>query len=123
MPNSDGIKTTGLIKQKLPDTEIIILTISDNEEFFLNAIKAGAKGYLLKGVGIIEIIEAIKLVANGEATVSPIMATRLLEQFRDNTRNNNAKNSFYELSAREKEVLKLTAKVPVTRNCCQSVYQ
>ena len=56
---------------------------------FLSAIKAGAKGYLLKGVGIMEIVDAIKLVANGEATVSPTMAIRLLEQFRDNGKDNN----------------------------------
>lgn len=110
MPNSDGIKTTSLIKQKLPKTEIIILTISDNEEVFLNAIKAGAKGYLLKGVGIMEIVEAIKQVAGGEATVSPSMASRLLEHFRDNAREGNGKKGSYDLSVREKEVLKLTAK-------------
>jgi two-component system, NarL family, nitrate/nitrite response regulator NarL len=109
MPNCDGIKTTSLIKQKLPQTEIIILTISDNEDVFLNAIKAGAKGYLLKGVGIMEIVEAIKLVANGEAMVSPIMATRLLDQFRESGKDNYNKKGYYELSEREKEVLKLTA--------------
>jgi two-component system, NarL family, response regulator NreC len=109
MPNSDGINATSLIKQRLPKTEIIILTISDNEEIFLNAIKAGAKGYLLKGVGILEIVEAIKQVSHGEATVSPSMASRLLEQVRDNRKDNNGKRSFYELSLREKEVLKLTA--------------
>jgi DNA-binding NarL/FixJ family response regulator len=109
MPNSDGVKTTGLIKQKLPRTEIIILTISDNEDVFLSAIKAGAKGYLLKGVGIMEIVDAIKLVANGEATVSPSMASRLLDQFRNNGKDSSGRKGFYELSVREKEVLKLTA--------------
>ena len=109
MPNSDGIKTTSLIKQKWPQTKIIILTISDNEDIFMNAIKAGAKGYLLKGVGVLEIVEAIKLVANGEAMVSPVMAARLLEQFRENSKDGYSKKGFYELSEREKEVLKLTA--------------
>lgn len=109
MPESDGIKTTLSIKQKLPQTEIIILTISDNEEIFLNAIKAGAKGYLLKGVGILEIVEAIKQVNKGQATVSPSMATHLLEHFRD-SKDNNHRKGFYELSLREKEVLKLTAR-------------
>jgi DNA-binding NarL/FixJ family response regulator len=109
MPNSDGVKTTSQIKQKLPHTEIIILTISDNEDVFLSAIKAGAKGYLLKGVGIMEIVDAIKLVKNGEATVSPSMASRLLDQFRNNGKDSNGKKGFCELSVREKEVLKLTA--------------
>jgi DNA-binding NarL/FixJ family response regulator len=108
MPNSDGIQATSLIKQKLPETDIIILTISDNENVFFNAIKAGAKGYLLKGVGVMEIVDAIKQVANGEATVSPSMASRLLAQFCDNG-NGNGRKGYYELSVREKEVLKLTA--------------
>jgi DNA-binding NarL/FixJ family response regulator len=108
MPHSDGIKSTSLIKQRLPKTEIIVLTISDNNEVFLNAIKAGAKGYLLKGVGVMEIVDAIKQVASGEATVSPVMATRLLEQVRDNSKEH-IKKGYYELSLREKEVLKLTA--------------
>lgn len=109
MPNNDGVKSTALIKQKLPRTEIIILTISDSEEVFLNAIKAGAKGYLLKGVGILEIVDAIKRVAHGEATVSPTMASRLLEQFRDSGKDSNGKKALNGLSVREKEVLKLTA--------------
>jgi two-component system NarL family response regulator len=109
MPDGDGIQTTTAIKQKLPKTEIIILTISDNEDILLRAIKAGAKGYLLKGVGIQEIVEAIKQVKNGEATVSPSMAARLLEQFREN-KNYGNKKRYYELSLREKEVLKLTAR-------------
>lgn len=109
MPNSDGIKTTSIIKQKSPNTEIMILTISDNEDIFLSAIKAGAKGYLLKGVGIMEIVDAIKLVVKGEATVSPTMAARLLEQFRNNGKENSGKKGLNELSIREKEVLKLTA--------------
>lgn len=108
MPSSDGIKTTTLIKQKLPKTEVIVLTISDSEEIFLSAIKSGAKGYLLKGVGVMEIVDAIKHVANGEATVSPSMAARLLEKFRDNN-GNNGKKGYYDLSVREKEVLRLTA--------------
>jgi DNA-binding NarL/FixJ family response regulator len=109
MPNSDGIQTTSLIKQKLPSTEVIILTISDNDEIFLNAIRAGAKGYLLKGVGVMEIVDAIKLVVKGEATVSPAMASKLLERFRGNGKDNNLKHQLNGLSVREKEVLKLTA--------------
>jgi DNA-binding NarL/FixJ family response regulator len=108
MPNNDGIKSTSLIKQKLPHSEIIILTISDSEDVFLNAIKAGAKGYLLKGVGILEIVDAIKRVAHGEATVSPSMASRLLMQFRESGKDS-SKKLFNDLSVREKEVLRLTA--------------
>jgi DNA-binding NarL/FixJ family response regulator len=110
MPNSDGVNSTALIKQKLPKTEIIILTISDNEDVFLNAIKAGAKGYLLKGVGIMEIVESIKNVANGQAAVSPSMATRLVNQFLDNGKDNAGKTGLNTLSVREKEVLRHTAR-------------
>jgi len=108
MPNSDGIKATSIIKQRLPNTEIIILTISDSEDVFMSAIKAGARGYLLKGAGVVEIVESIRQVASGEAMISPIMAARLLEQVRG-TGKENKRRSYYELSTREKEVLRLTA--------------
>lgn len=122
MPNSDGIQTTSLIKQRLPGTEVIILTISDNDEIFLNAIKAGAKGYLLKGGGITEIVDAIKLVVKGEATVSPTMAAKLLERFRGNGKDNNGKHELNELSVREKEVLKLTAQGSSNKEIAASLF-
>jgi DNA-binding NarL/FixJ family response regulator len=121
IPEDDGVTATSLIKQKLPGTEVIVLTISDNEDVFLNAIRAGAKGYLLKGVGIIEIVEAIKSVARGQATVSPVMAARLLDQLRGNDRNKPEKG-LYKLSIREKEVLKLTARGSSNKEIAADLY-
>ena len=112
MPGIDGIKVTSCIRQKLPTTEVIVLTFSDSEDTFLSAIKAGAKGYLLKGVGILDIIEAIKMVASEQATVSPVLVNRLLEQFRSD---NKGKKDHHELSSREKEILKLTRDQPIKR--------
>ena len=122
MPNGDGVKATGLIKQRLPQTEVIILTISENENIFFTAIRAGAKGYLLKGAGVNEIVEAIKRVAAGEATFSPAIAARLLEHFREATRNKSGKNGLYELSTREKEVLRLTARGSSNKEIAASLY-
>jgi DNA-binding NarL/FixJ family response regulator len=122
MPDGDGITTTMSIKQKLPGTEIIILTISDSEDIFLNAIKAGAKGYLLKGIGLMEIVDAIKQVNRGEAIVSPNMAARLLEQFRENNKGNHTKSKFCDLSVREKEVLRLVARGSSNKEIAANLY-
>jgi DNA-binding NarL/FixJ family response regulator len=119
MPGIDGIKAASCIKQKLPTTKVIVLTFSDSEEVFLSAIKAGAKGYLLKGVGIIEIIEAIKRVACGQAAVSPALANKLLDQIRSSKRD---KKEFHELSSREKEILKLTAKGSSNKEIAADLY-
>lgn len=109
MPESDGISTTTLINQKWPSTKIIILTISDNEDDFQKAIKAGAKGYLLKGTGIVEIVEAIKAVAKGQTTVTPSMISRFIKnQLFDSGQVKNSKKGLNELSVREKEVLRHT---------------
>jgi two-component system NarL family response regulator len=97
----------------------MVLTFSDSEEVFLSAIKAGAKGYLLKGVGILEIIEAIKMVASGQATVSPSLANRLLDQIRGSKR---GKKEFHELSSREKEILKMTAQGSSNKEIAADLY-
>jgi two-component system, NarL family, response regulator NreC len=119
MQGTDGIAATSWIKYNLPNTEVIVLTVSDSDDVFLNAIKAGAKGYILKGVGILEIIEAIKMVAIGQATISPIMADRLLEQIR---RSGKDKKGYHELSMREKEVLKLTARGSSNKEIAADLY-
>jgi len=109
LPECDGLKTTAYIKQKLPETEVIILTVSGSEELFLQAMQAGAKGYLLKGAGITEIIETVKMVARGNMMVSPLMAGKLMERLREKEPGKMEKG-LPKLSSREKEILKLTAK-------------
>jgi len=108
MPGGDGIAATMALQQKLPQAKVLIVTVSAKDEDLFAAIKAGAKGYLLKSVGVKELIDSIKLVAKGEAIVSPSMAVRLLDEFKQAGKEKPEKE-LGGLSLREQEVLQLVA--------------
>ena len=82
MPECSGIEATGLIRNQGFSGGILLLTVSDRDEDFFAALKAGGDGYLLKDIEPEEIVLAISHVAKREAIISPVMATRLLNEFR-----------------------------------------
>lgn len=108
MRGGDGIETTTQLRQSNPNIGVLILSMSDSEDDLFRAIKAGAKGYLLKNVGLNEIIDSIKQVARGDAVLSPAMAVKLMQEFRETNREN-ARKDFFNLSPRECEILQLAA--------------
>ena len=81
MPKMDGVMATKEIKTKYPDVKIIILTTFDDDEFVFSALKYGASGYLLKGVSMDELYEAIHTVNNGGAMINPDIATKVFKLF------------------------------------------
>jgi len=81
MPHMGGIEATRAIRHLFPTTRIIVLTISDEEDDLLGAVKAGANGYLLKEVSIEEVADAVRAVYQGYSLLSPSLAARLLEEF------------------------------------------
>jgi len=101
MPGCDGLEATAALAHHLPQTRVLILTVSDREEDLFQAVRFGARGYLLKSASIDEIVAAIRRVAEGEAILSPYIAGKLLDQFRREQSPNAS------LSARETEVLAL----------------
>jgi len=108
MPQGCGVESTAAIHEILPQTKVLVLTVSDKDEDLFAAIKAGAKGYLLKSAELDELVDAIRRVAKDEAIVSPVMASRLLEEFKQPGRRKR-ENGLDKLSPREREVLKLVA--------------
>lgn len=82
LPRMSGIDVTREVKAKCPKVEILIFTIFDEEDKVLEAVKAGASGYLLKGASADRIIEAIKEVRLGGTVIQPNLARRLLKHFR-----------------------------------------
>lgn len=112
MPRCNGLEATRLIKRELPDVNVIILTVSEKDEDLFAAVKAGAKGYLLKNAEFEELVRAIEAVAGGAAVVSPSMAVKLLNEFaavaaKDSLRTRAEGTA---LTERETEVLQLLAK-------------
>ncbi len=81
MPNLDGIGATRRIRQALPTSRIIMLTVSDDEDDLFEAIKAGANGYLLKEVSIEEVADTVRVVMAGASLLSPAMAAKLVNEF------------------------------------------
>lgn len=117
LPRMSGIDVTREVKAKVPQVEILIFTIFDEEDKVLEAVKAGASGYLLKGTPADRIIEAIKEVKSGGTVIQPNLARRLLRHFRVPEAPDAAppeapagEPEVKPLSEREKEILQLIAK-------------
>ena len=107
MPGIDGVEATRLLKQRSPRSQVIVLTSYHEDEHIFPAIRAGALSYLLKGVGLDELTEAVRKAAKGEATLHPHVAARLVQEIHGASQE---KASLYQtLSEREREVLRLIA--------------
>jgi len=81
MPGLNGIEATRQIRKVCPQTRIIMLTVSDKDADLFGALKAGARGYLLKNAEAQQVLEAIHHVAAGEAILPPTLAARVLDEF------------------------------------------
>ena len=81
MPRLDGVSCTKIIKEGYPDIKIIILTTFDDDEYVFNALKYGASGYLLKGISMDSLVEAINTVYKGQAMINPDIASKVLKFF------------------------------------------
>jgi DNA-binding NarL/FixJ family response regulator len=81
MPGLNGIEATRRIRAACPAAQIIMLTVSDKDADLFGALKAGARGYLLKNAEAAQVLEAIHRVAHGEAFLPPILAARVLDEF------------------------------------------
>jgi NarL family two-component system response regulator LiaR len=107
MPKLNGIEATKQIKAHLPSTAILILTAYDYDQYIFALLEAGAAGYLLKGVQVREVIDAIRAVYAGESVLHPVVARRVIDRMVSPAKN---KTEVAEpLSEREMEVLKLAA--------------
>jgi len=104
MPELDGIEATRQIVQASPHTGVLVLTMMEDDD----SVRAGARGYLLKGAGRAELTRAIQAVSRGEAIYSPAIAQRIIGYF-SRTESRGGGSVFPELTDREREVLDLIA--------------
>lgn len=110
MPGCDGIEATRKIKQFLPNTIIVMLTVRDDEEKLFGALKNGAQGYLLKNIRSVDMLHMLRGALQGDLVIPPHLAGRMLEEFRRLSHLASSDPSeALDLSAREREVLGLVA--------------
>jgi DNA-binding NarL/FixJ family response regulator len=108
MPDLNGVEATRRIVRDSPHIRVLVVTMFEDDSSVLAAMRAGARGYLLKGATHSEMARAIRAVGEGEAIFSPAIAARLMEFF-ENFRPAAMPQVFPELSDREREVLDLIA--------------
>ncbi|HEX5837663.1 MAG TPA: response regulator transcription factor [Anaerolineales bacterium] len=110
MPGLNGIQATARILEKQPQTRIVMLTMLEDDASVFHAMRAGARGYLLKGADPQEVLSVIRAVAEGQALFGPAIAERLLNYFKElGTKPSLPRpgTDFQELTERELEVLRL----------------
>ncbi|MDM5332423.1 response regulator transcription factor [Ureibacillus composti] len=115
MPGKNGVEATADLLVEFPEAKVIMLSIHDDESYVTHALKSGALGYMLKEMDADEIVEAIKVVANGGSYLHPKVTKNLVAEFRRLSEHENKGNfhqteirrPFHLLTKRECEVLQL----------------
>ena len=107
MPGVDGVEATRRLRTSVPETAVLLLTMYDDDDTVLTAMRAGARGYLLKGVSQDEITTAIRAVAAGQIVFGAGMATRIMTYFSQAPASTSS--AFPQLTERELEILRLLA--------------
>lgn len=104
LPDGNGVDAAAAIRDRLPDTKVVMLTGYEDESKLLAAIEAGCSGYVVKQKAVEEVVSAVRAAHEGEAVISPSVLARLLPRLRQNKRGLGS-----DLTVRELEVLNLLA--------------
>lgn len=107
MPEMDGVEVLGHLRNKHPQVKSIVFTAFDTDERIVGAVKAGAKGYLLKGAPRQELFQAVRTVSAGGSLLQPVVASKLIEHV--SGKGVESDEQFARLTAREMEVMHLLA--------------
>ena len=130
MPGKNGVEATADLIAAFPDAKVIMLSIHDDESYLTHALKSGALGYMLKEMDADEIVEAIKVVANGGSYLHPKVTKNLVAEFRRLSEHENKGNfhqaeirrPFHLLTKRECEVLQLLTDGQSNRSIGETLY-
>ena len=130
MPGKNGVESTADLIATFPEAKVIMLSIHDDESYVTHALKSGALGYMLKEMDADEIVEAIKVVANGGSYLHPKVKKNLVAEFRRLSEHENKGNfhqteirrPFHLLTKRECEVLQLLTDGQSNRSIGETLY-
>ena len=122
MPRTSGLHVIKEIKASAPRTKVLVLTVHNDEEYVLEALKQGADGYLLKHSGYEDILTAIRRVMDGKKYLSPDVSDKVVEGYIGLKKGDRETTSWDSLSTREKEVMKLIAEGYTNREIAAYLY-
>ena len=126
MPKMDGIQCTRIVKEKYPEIKIIILTTFDDEEYVFEALRDGASGYLLKGISIERLVDAINKVYEGNAMINSDIVSKVVHLFFKMAQTNLAvqvkKEGVDELGSTERKIIKLVGSGLSTKEISEKLF-
>ena len=124
MPDVDGLEATRRIAAdpRLADVRVIILTTFELDEYVFEALRAGASGFLLKDTEPVELLRAVRVVAEGEALLSPSITRRLVEEYASRSRSTPLAAELSRLTDREREVVALAAEGLTNEEIAQRLF-
>ncbi len=122
MPGISGLNATREIKARLPDTQVIILTIHDREDYLFEALRAGAVGYVLKGADVQDLLAAVRSAQRGEVYLYPSVAKTLVGDYLRRAKSGDTASSYGGLSDREREILNLIAQGRTTAEIAAELF-
>lgn len=117
MPSLNGLETAARVHRDFPDTSVVMLSMHANEEYVLQALRAGASGYLVKDAATAELEIAIRSVINGKTYLSPSISKTLIDEYLGNS--TKARSPLERLTARQREVLQLVTEGRTTRQIAE----
>ncbi|MBO8162818.1 MAG: response regulator transcription factor [Brevibacillus sp.] len=108
-PGENGLTATARLKELVPEINILVLTMHDDEEYLFRVLKAGASGYILKSAPDVDLLTAIRTVHKGSAYLYPSATRSLIQEFLRRAEDGEEKDSLRLLTDREQEILSLIA--------------
>jgi DNA-binding NarL/FixJ family response regulator len=122
LPDGTGLDIAEQIQRDCPFTRIILLTVVEDEDVVVRALKGGAHGYVLKGVSANELVSVVRSVHRGETYVSPSVAGRLLSELTSGSDADGAKSLVGGLSERERSILELVAQGKTNKEIADELF-
>jgi DNA-binding NarL/FixJ family response regulator len=119
MPRMTGLQAAREIKQRTPDTSVLLLSMHDDERYFFDAVDVGASGYVLKRAADTDLIDAIQAVARGEQFVSPDTERAVIKEWLDGSREERLEDP---LTPRELDVVKLIAEAHTNKQIAEALH-
>lgn len=109
MPGTSGLEALQMLTEDLPDTKVLMLTVSEDGQDLMQALQSGARGYLLKNIEIDFLVESIHKAMKGESVMSPQMSAALIDAVREPIVNVAADKQAIKLTPRESEIIGMLA--------------